>query len=147
MEHSWLRPPVWKMLKSKQIDEESNPACRGALQSALAGRQYPQARSLAAGSSEHNRCILCLHDIVQADLAKNGAIPAALYECSNGMQARAWCSHEGGNTTRSGNSSDLLSCGGLDRSLFASATGACPGLSRRRKSKLWLPRPTRLAGP
>ena len=64
--------PIWKLLKSKQNDEEWNPACRGALKSALAGRQYPQTRVFAAGWSKHNRCILCLHDIVQADAAKNG---------------------------------------------------------------------------
>lgn len=59
---------VWKLLKPKQNDEESNPACRGGLRSALSGRQYLQVRVYAAGWPEHNRCILCLHDIVQADL-------------------------------------------------------------------------------
>ena len=97
-----LMAPVWKLLKSNQNDEEWNPACRGALKSALAGRQYPQTRVFAAGWSEHNRCILCLHDIVQADLAKNGSIPASINEGSSGMQARTWCSHEGGNTARGG---------------------------------------------
>ena len=66
-----LTAPVWKLLKSKQNDEEWNPACRGALRSAIAGRQYPRTQVFAAGWSEHNRCILCLRDIVQADLVKN----------------------------------------------------------------------------
>ena len=42
------------------------------MESALAGRQYPQTRVFAAGWSEHNRCLLGLHDIVQADVAEDG---------------------------------------------------------------------------
>ena len=75
-----LMGPVWKLLKSKQNDEEWNPACRGALKSSLAARQYPQTRVFAAGWSEHNRCILCLYDIIQADTAKNGTIPTSVGE-------------------------------------------------------------------
>jgi len=63
--------PVWKLLKSRQNDEEWNAACRGALKSSLAGRQYPQTRVFAAGWPLHNRCILCLYNIVQEDAAKN----------------------------------------------------------------------------
>ena len=66
--------PVWNVLGSKKNDEEWNPACRGGLRSALSGRQYPQVRVFAAGWSERNRCILCLHDIVQADLVNSDAL-------------------------------------------------------------------------
>ena len=84
-----LMAPVRKLLKSRQNDEEWNPACRGALRSALAGRQYPQVRVFAAGWSEHNRCVLCLHDIVQADLPRGLSGGG----CSDEL-VRAWCSHE-----------------------------------------------------
>ena len=97
-----LMGPICKLLKSKQNDEEWNPACRGALKSALAGRQYPQARVFAAGWSEHNRCILCLYDIVQADAAKNGTIPRSVIGDSNGTQARSWCSLERSSTCNAG---------------------------------------------
>ena len=113
--------PVCKVLKSKQNDEEWNPACRGALMSALVGRQYPQTRYFAAGWSEHSRCVLCLHDIVQADLAKSGMILGSVNEGSSDIQARAWCSHEGGSPTIGCNSNGLSSCEVLDRPSFASA--------------------------
>ena len=51
------------------------------------------------------------------------------------MQARARCSHGDGNTTRGGNSSDLISCEGLDRSLFASATGGVSRTEQKEKVK------------
>lgn len=41
----------------------------------------------AAGWSEHNRCVLCLYDIVQADAVKSGAIPGTSWEnstCNDG---------------------------------------------------------------
>ena len=93
---------VWKLLKSKQNDEEWSPACRGALRSALAGRQYPQTRVFAAGWSEHNRCILCFYDIVQVDAAKNGTVQRSVVEGNSGTQARSWCSHEGSSIITAG---------------------------------------------
>ena len=107
--------------QAKAKHEEWNPACRGALKSALACRQYPQTRVFAAVWSVHNRCILCLHDIVQADLVKNARIPCIVETGSNGTQARGWCSHEGGNATSYGNSGGSLSIVVLDRPLIASA--------------------------
>ena len=81
--------PVWKLLKSKQNDEERNPTCRGALRSALAGRQYPQVRVFVAGWSEHNRCVLCLNNLVQADLTRGVS-----ESCSSNPRARAWCGYD-----------------------------------------------------
>ena len=80
-----LMDPVWKLLKSRQNDEDRNPAGRGALKSALAGRQYPQTRVFAAGWSQHNRCILCLYDIVQADVAKTALSRERLWKATGGQ--------------------------------------------------------------
>ena len=44
-----LMEPITKLLKSRANSEDWNPALRGALRSAIAGRQYPQARVFAAG--------------------------------------------------------------------------------------------------
>ena len=58
--------PITKLLKSKANDEEWNPALRGSLRSAIAGRQYPQARVFAAGWAEHNKRLFCLHSVAGA---------------------------------------------------------------------------------
>jgi len=134
-----LMAPVWKELKSKQNDEEWNPACRGASKSALAGRQYPQTRVFAAGWSEHNRCILCLYDIVQADAAKNGTAPRSVVEGNGGIQARSWCSHEGSSTITGSNDHDLSSCEVVNRSTVASVTGNGSKTEQKDKSELLLP--------
>ena len=52
--------PITKLLKSKANNEEWNPALRGSLRSAIAGRQYPQARIYAAGWADHSKCLFCL---------------------------------------------------------------------------------------
>ena len=56
--------PIAKLLKSKENTETWNPALRGSLRSAIAGRQYPQSRVFAAGWATHNKCIFCLHNLV-----------------------------------------------------------------------------------
>ena len=55
--------PITKLLKSKANNEEWNPALKGSLRSAIAGRQYPQARVFAAGWADHSKCLFCLHKI------------------------------------------------------------------------------------
>ena len=59
-----LMEPITKLLKSKENSETWNPALRGSLKSAIAGRQYPQSRVFAAGWATHNKCIFCLHNLV-----------------------------------------------------------------------------------
>ena len=59
--------PIWQHINSKKNNEDWNPDFRGCLKSAMAGRQYPQTRVMAAGWSDHNRCIVCLSDIVDAE--------------------------------------------------------------------------------
>ena len=61
--------PITKLLKSKADNEDWNPALRGALRSAIAGRQYPQARVCAAGWAEHNKCLPCLHKLASIGTA------------------------------------------------------------------------------
>ena len=58
-----LMEPITKLLKSKANNEDWNPALRGSLRSAMAGRQYPQARVFAAGWAVHNKCLFCLHKL------------------------------------------------------------------------------------
>ena len=61
--------PINKLLKSRANNEDWNPALRGSLRSAVAGRQYPQARVFAAGWAEHNKCLFCLHQLAGAGAA------------------------------------------------------------------------------
>lgn len=75
----------------------------------------------AAGWSEHNRCILCLRDIVQADRVNNEGVSRAIASGSDGTQARAWCSLEAGTTTSCSNSSGCSNSDVLLRPLVASA--------------------------
>ena len=72
-----LMEPITKLLKSKDNNETWNPALRGSLKSAMAGRQYPQARAYAAGWTSHNRCLFCLHKLVEMggkDREKNATV-------------------------------------------------------------------------
>ena len=67
--------PIWNLLRSKQNGEQWNPALRGGLRSAIANRQYPQVRVKAAGWAVHDRCLLCLHDIVSGDQFGDSDVP------------------------------------------------------------------------
>ena len=55
-----MMEPITKLLKSKANSEDWNPALRGSLRSAIAGRQYPQARVFAAGWATQSKCLFCL---------------------------------------------------------------------------------------
>ena len=61
--------PIWKLLRSRQNDEEWNPLLRGSLRSALANRQYPQCRVKAAGWSSHDKCLFCLNSAIEESLS------------------------------------------------------------------------------
>jgi hypothetical protein len=60
--------PIWRLLRSRQNDDEWNPVLRGSLRSAMANRQYPQCRVKAAGWSTHDRCLFCLNDEIEDSL-------------------------------------------------------------------------------
>ena len=61
--------PIWKLLRSRQNDDEWNPVLRGSLRSALANRQYPQCRVKAAGWSMHDKCLCCLNSNIEDSLS------------------------------------------------------------------------------
>lgn len=52
--------PIWKLLTSRQNDEQWNPRLRGYLRSVISDRQWAQVQLKAAGFAEHDRCIFCL---------------------------------------------------------------------------------------
>ena len=60
--------PVMALLRPKSESPEWTSDLRGALRSAVLGRQWPQSRCFAAGYADHNRCCLC----VEAALAHHG---------------------------------------------------------------------------
>ena len=59
--------PIWQLLNTKQNDEQWNNAHKGALRSALAGRQFTQLRVKQCGWSTHERCLFCLWRLVKRD--------------------------------------------------------------------------------
>jgi hypothetical protein len=59
--------PIWSLLNSKSKAAEWTAQHRGSLGSAVAGRQYPQTRVMRNGWAAHNKCIFCLHDIVEKE--------------------------------------------------------------------------------
>ena len=59
--------PIWQLLKPKTKDEDWFAAHKGCLRSVMANRQYPQTRVKKCGWSSHDRCLLCLSEIVDAE--------------------------------------------------------------------------------
>ena len=59
--------PIWQLLRSTTNTAEWNPEFRGSLKSAFANRQYTQTRVMSAGWADHNRCLTCLSNIVDAE--------------------------------------------------------------------------------
>ena len=54
--------PIWKPLRSTSATETWNNDFRGALKSAVCGRQWTQHRCWAAGwDMQHNKCLFCVH--------------------------------------------------------------------------------------
>jgi hypothetical protein len=73
--------PLWKLLRSNERSEDWNPSLRGALRSAIAGRQWPQARCFRAGFAVHPKCLFCVYgactDSSSATMAVRAARPAS----------------------------------------------------------------------
>ena len=55
---------IWSLLRSKEQSGRWNYQFKGALKSALAGRQYTQSRCYAAGFATHKACLVCLHHLM-----------------------------------------------------------------------------------
>ena len=69
--------PIWKLLKQPKKGKQAklSPQEQGCLKSVAAGRQYTQSRVRACGWAEHDKCLVCLLKIVEADKAKSGGAP------------------------------------------------------------------------
>ena len=59
--------PIWQLLKTKSGDKDWTATLKGCLRSVVAGRQYPQTRVKACGWSLHDRCLVCLNEIVEVE--------------------------------------------------------------------------------
>ena len=57
--------PIWHALHSKTCAGRWDKQQKGSFKSACAGRQFPQTRVKACGWSTHDRCLVCLHKIVE----------------------------------------------------------------------------------
>ena len=81
--------PIWKLLRSKKSDDTWNTGHRAALRSAFANRQWTQARCYTAKFVGHNRCLLCLDDVVKERLPHLTADERAKVEPTGDDIARA----------------------------------------------------------
>ena len=101
-----LIEPIQQLLSTKKKDANWLPVHKGALRSAWAGRQFPQVRVMKCGWSLHNKCIFCLHDIVEKEAGQSGeaekrgvrdpvvATEAQIAEAPTGdLLHRAWSCH------------------------------------------------------
>ena len=59
--------PVWQLLNTTANNDEWNGKHKAGLRSAAAGRQFTQARAKLCGWSDHDRCLVCLSEIVDND--------------------------------------------------------------------------------
>ena len=55
---------IWNLLRSREQTGRWNYQFKGALRSALAGRQYTQSRCYAAGFATHKACLVCLYHLL-----------------------------------------------------------------------------------
>ena len=60
--------PVWQLLGTKTKEEGWTAAHKGCLRSIISNRQFPQTRVKSCGWSSHDRCLLCLSDLVDAEI-------------------------------------------------------------------------------
>lgn len=65
--HGAVMEPVWRVLNDKSSKRSLTAQQNGSLKSALAGRQHPQAIVKSSGRSHHDKCIFCLHKIVEGE--------------------------------------------------------------------------------
>ena len=59
--------PLWQLLNPKAKDDEWNGKHKAGLRSAAAGRQFTQARVKLCGWSYHDRCLVCLNELVESE--------------------------------------------------------------------------------
>ena len=64
---------VWQLLNTKVKDDEWNGKHKAGLRSAAAGRQFTQARVMLCGWADHDRCLVCLNDLVESESPYDGS--------------------------------------------------------------------------
>lgn len=86
--------PIWKLLKSCENTATWNQSLRGSLRSAIANRQWPQARCYKAGFAGHSKCMFCVHGSINDTAGDGRAAPATDDRISENLQSVA--AHGGG---------------------------------------------------
>ena len=81
--------PIWKLLMSNRNDKDWNPSLRGALRSIIANRQWPQSRVHASGWSKHDKCNVCLNDVIVSVSVRMNEMNGR-----NGLMAKASSLHK-----------------------------------------------------
>jgi len=83
-----LMEPIWKLLKQPKKGKQAklSPQEQGCLKSVAAGRQYTQSRVRACGWAEHDKCLVCLLEIVEADKARCGGAPDVQTQVAAGLE-------------------------------------------------------------
>ena len=81
---------IWSLLRSKEQSGRWNHHFKGALKSAIAGRQYTQSRCYAAGFATHKACLVCLHHLTAERCTGNGSaiLPGPEPEAKYGKRKR-----------------------------------------------------------
>ena len=67
--------PIWQLLKPKNSDKDWTAMHKGCLGSVVPNRQYTPTRVKMCGWSTHDRCLLCLNDIVEAESGEGSVRP------------------------------------------------------------------------
>ena len=78
--------PIWKLLRSQDNTAAWSPGMRGALRSAIANRQWPQARCFQAGFASHPKCLFCVHGAIN-DTVRDASLKPALQMDSSALAA------------------------------------------------------------
>ena len=65
--------PLWQLLNTKTRDDGWNEKHKSGLRSAAAGRQYTQSRVKLRGWPNHDRCLVCLNEIVERETPYTGS--------------------------------------------------------------------------
>ena len=67
-----IMEPIWQLLRTRTNEEGWTAAGKGCLKSVISNRQFPQTRVKSCGWSTHDRCLLCLSDLVDAESHHGG---------------------------------------------------------------------------
>ena len=65
--------PLWQLLKAKTTSDDWGEKHKAGLRSAAAGRQSAQSRVKLCGWANHDRCLVCLNDLVEKESPYEGS--------------------------------------------------------------------------